>query len=188
MTAALLIIVGAVLCFWGTASVRMAVLAAGFGLGWLLGQLFGSSWTTALLFAVAAAAATWVVTLVLARSVLFIAGAVVGAVIGARLFLLFGGNDPAWVLGVIFIPCVAVVGGLLAGRFRRRFLRWATAIAGASLLLAGVGQIGNDSARLAWRPDTAAGDVVFTVLWIALTVLGHRVQGDQPDEQTGGER
>ncbi|MGO4257566.1 TM7S3/TM198-like domain-containing protein [Marmoricola sp. RAF53] len=186
MTAALLIIVGAVLCFWGSRSIRVAVLAAGFGLGWLLGQIFGSSWTTALLVGLAAAAATLVLTLVFARFVLFVAGALVGAVLGARIFLLADSDASEWVLGLIFVPCVALLGGFLANRWRHPFLRWGTAIAGASLLLAGIGQIGSDSTRMLWRPDSTGGDVVFGVLWVLLTVLGHRVQGSQDEDGRRG--
>ncbi len=189
MTAALLIIVGAVLCFWGSASVRMAVLAAGFGLGWLLGQIFDASWTTALLVAAGCAALTFLLTLIFARFVVFVAGLLVGALIGARVFLLVTGSDPDWLLGVIFVPCAALVGGFLAGHYHQAFLRWGTALAGASLILAGVGQVGADSARMLWRPDTAAGRVVFGVVWLVLTLAGYRTQR-HPDDvvEAAGDR
>ena len=49
MSGGILILIGMLLCLAGAWSVRMAVLAAGFGVSWLLADTFGASTTTALL-------------------------------------------------------------------------------------------------------------------------------------------
>ena len=62
MSGWVVLVVGAVLCFLGVGSVHLAVLASGFGVGWLLGDLFGA---TALIVAACTAVIAWVlVTLV----------------------------------------------------------------------------------------------------------------------------
>jgi hypothetical protein len=51
--------VGLVLCFLGVRSLRVAVLASGFALGWLLAESFGAVFVTALIVAGAAAITAW---------------------------------------------------------------------------------------------------------------------------------
>jgi len=82
MSAAALLVVGAVLCFAGALSVRLAVVTAGFGLSWLLADAFGAAFVTGLLVGLAGAAVALVLTVVLAHVVMFVTGAVVGAVLG----------------------------------------------------------------------------------------------------------
>ena len=180
MSALALVLVGAVLCFFGARSVRLAVLAAGFGTAWLLADVFGASTTTTLVVSVAGALGAFVLTLVLSKIVLFVAGLLVGAVVGAKLFVLVNGGAHGgdWVLALVFVPAVAVVVGFLADRFERTFLAWATAAAGAVLILSGLGRVGSDSTEALWRPHSAGGSVVFAVAWVALTVVGQRVQRD----------
>ena len=55
-----LVVIGALLCFWGVGSVHAGVIAAGFGLGWFLADLFGASAVTALVVGVVGALAAWV--------------------------------------------------------------------------------------------------------------------------------
>ena len=140
MSALALVLVGAVLCFFGARSVRLAVLAAGFGTAWLLADVFGASTTTTLVVSVAGALGAFVLTLVLSKIVLFVAGLLVGAVVGAKLFVLVNdgahGSDRA--LALVFVPAVAIVVGFLADRFQHTFLAWATAAAGAVLILSGL--------------------------------------------------
>ena len=44
------------------------------------------------------------------------------------------------------------------------------------LMLSGLGRLGTDSTDLLWRPETTAGTAGFTVCWLVLTLVGHRVQ------------
>ncbi|MBV9831833.1 MAG: DUF4203 domain-containing protein [Marmoricola sp.] len=190
MSAVAYLLVGLALCFAGARSVRLAVIVAGFGTTWLLADLFGASASTALVVSVAGALGALVLSFVLARMVFFVAGALVGALLGARFFgLLVGEHARAgdWVLAVVFVPAVAVVLGFLANRMRRRFLVWLTAAAGASMILSGIGRLGDDSTKLLWRPATATGSVVFAVAWVVLTVLGHRVQTGATHSRKKGE-
>jgi hypothetical protein len=180
MSAGVLIVLGVVLCFLGTLSLRVAVLVAGFGLGWLLAGAFGAGTSTQLLVAAVTAGAGLVASVLLSKSVLFIGGAFVGAVIGARVFVLVnaGSQDGHgdWVLAVVFVPAVALVCGFLANRVGKRFLAWGTAAAGAALICSGIGRIGHWSTDAIWRPDSTVSAVIVAVLWLGLTVAGHRVQ------------
>ena len=179
MSAVAYLLVGLALCFAGARSVRLAVIIAGFGATWLLADLFGASASTALIVSVVGALGALVLSLLFARLVFFVAGALVGALLGARIFGLLVGEDARagdWVLAVVFVPAVGVVAGWLANRFRRRFLMWATAAAGASMIISGIGRLGSGSTKLLWRPDTTAGALLFAGGLVVLTVVGHRVQ------------
>ncbi len=176
MSAAILIVVGLVLCLAGARSVRLAVLASGFGAAWLLANVFGASFVTGLAIALAGAAAAFVVTLVMSKVVMFTAGCIVGAVLGAKLFVVLSGSDTNWLLAVFFVPAAALVSGFLASRFQRRFLEWATAFAGAGVVLSGVALLGDGSLDLFRRPDTGAQSAVLAIIWLALSLLGRSMQ------------
>lgn len=176
MSPLVLAVLGVVLCFFGAASVRLAVLVAGAGAGWILAEAFDAPLATTVLVAVAGAAGALVVTFLVSRFLFFVAGACAGAVVGAKLFVLEDGGDQDWLLAVLFVAAVAVVTGFLTQHFEKRFLRWGTAIAGAALLLSAVGRLGTQATDVLWRPETTTGAVVYTVLWVALSVVGHRVQ------------
>ncbi len=176
MSAGLLILIGALLCFVGAWSTRIVILAGGFGASWLLADAFGASTTTTLLVAVAGALGTFVITLLVSRFLLFITGCVIGAVVGARLYVLLSADDDNVLLAVVFVPAVAVVCGFLAQRYTRRFVMWGTAFAGAGLILSGLGRLDTDSLRFLREPDDAAGSVGYTVAWVVLAVVGQRVQ------------
>ena len=118
-----LLLVGLVLCFAGARSLRLTVLVAGFGLCWLLADAFGANVATTFVVAAVGALAGLVLSVVMSRFVIFLVGAAVGAVIGARLFALLGGDDPSWVLAVLFVPTFGFVAGFLAQRMGRRSLR-----------------------------------------------------------------
>ena len=111
-----LLVVGLVLCFAGARSLRLTVLVAGFGLCWLLADAFGANVATTFVVAAVGALALLVLSIVMSRFVIFVVGAAVGAVIGARLFALLGGDDPSWLLAVLFVPTFAFVAGFLAQR------------------------------------------------------------------------
>ena len=176
MSAAVLIVIGFVECFFGARFLRTCVLVAGFGLGWLLAEVFDAGLATTLVVAVVCGGAALVVTLLFARLVMFIVGMVVGGIVATKLFLLIEDDNPTWALAIVFVPAVALVAGFLAGRFRRPFLEWATALAGAALVLSGVGRWGTDSTDLFWRPHSTVGAVVFAGAWVVLTVIGRQVQ------------
>jgi hypothetical protein len=183
MSAAVLIVLGIVECFFGARFLRMTVLVAGFGLGWMVALAFDAGLATTLVVAVLSAGAAFVVTLVFASFVMFVVGMVVGAVVGAKLFVLVESGDPTWALAVVFIPAVALVSGFLAAKYRRPFLVWATSLAGAALILSGLGRWGTDSTDLFWRPDTTVGTIVFTVAWAALTLAGRQLQRGGRDDR-----
>ncbi|MET0526499.1 MAG: hypothetical protein ABWZ91_16965 [Nocardioides sp.] len=187
MSAGLLILIGALLCFVGAWSTRIVILAGGFGASWLIANAFGASTTTTILVSVAGALGTFVITLLMSRFLLFITGCVIGAVIGARLFVLLSGDDDNVLLAVVFVPAVSVVCGFLAQRYTRRFVMWGTAFAGAGLILSGLGLLGPDSLEFLRRPGDAGESTGYTLLWLALAVLGQRVQrrGLRDRDRTG---
>ncbi|QBR91131.1 DUF4203 domain-containing protein [Nocardioides euryhalodurans] len=178
MSATVLIALGAVLCFLGARFLRVTILVAGFGLGWMLTELFDADLQTQVLVALGAAVTAFVVTLVIRSILLFVAGAVVGAVIGARVYALLAGGegDPDLVLGLVFVPTIALLGGFLGDRYQRRLLVWGTAVAGAAMILSGVGRAGSSSTELFWRPQTTWGTAVFLVAWVGLALVGQRFQ------------
>jgi len=171
-----LLVVGLVLCFAGARSLRLTVLVAGFGLGWLLPDAFGANLATKFAVAAVAALALLVLSIVMSRFAIFLVGAAVGAVIGARLFALLGGDDPSWLLAVLFVPTFGLVAGFLAQRMGRGFLRWATAIAGAALIMSAVGSMFSDDLGLLQSPDGPVQSAVHAVVWAALAFVGHQVQ------------
>lgn len=175
MSGTVLVIVGLVLCLAGARSVRLAVLAAGFGVGWILADVFGAAFLTGFLIALASAAAAFVLTLVMSKIVLFIAGCIVGALVGAKLYVVLSGSDSDWLLAVVFVPSAALLSGFLAGRFQRRFMEWATAFAGAALVLSGLALFGGDNLDLR-HPDTGAESTLLAASWLVLALLGRSVQ------------
>jgi len=176
MSAAVLIVIGVIECFFGARFLRTCVLVAGFGLGWFLAEVFDAGLVTTLVVALVCGGAALVVTLLFARLVMFVVGMVVGGIVGAKLFLLIEDDNPTWALAIVFVPAMALVAGFLAGRFRRPFLEWATSLAGAALVLSGLGRWGTDSTDLFWRPHSTVGTVVFVGAWVVLTVLGRQFQ------------
>jgi hypothetical protein len=184
MSAGLLLVLGLVLCLMGAWSVRVAVLLSGFGLAWVLCDALGASFGTALVVSLAGALAAFVLTLVLSKFLMFFSGAVVGAVIGAKLFSMLG-NDASWVLALVFVPAVAVVSGFLSSHYQRRFLVWATAFAGAALILSGLAELNPDAWGGLRHPSGPAAAAIDTVLWVGLGLLGRTVQLRRPLRRAG---
>ena len=151
MSGAILILIGLLLCLTGAWSVRLAVLAAGFGVSWLLADTFGASTGTALLIGASGALLAFLLSLVLSKLMLFFVGGVVGAVVGAKLFVLLDGKDASALLAVIFIPTIAFLFAFLAQRWSRNFLAWATAFGGAAIALTGLGRLAPDHSRRCWH-------------------------------------
>lgn len=176
MSALAIILVGLLLCLAGALSVRLAVLAAGFGVAWTLAVAFGADTGTTLLISVGGAVLAFVLTLLAARLLFLVGGLCVGAVIGAKLFVLVQGGGADLLLLLVVVPAVALTSGLLARRFERPFLVWATAFGGAALVLSGIGRLWADAAGELWRPETTAGVVVVMVAWVVLAAVGYSVQ------------
>lgn len=176
MSALVIILVGLVLCLAGSLSVRLAVLAAGFGVAWTLAVALDAETGTALLVGLGGAVLAFAVTLLAARFLFFVGGLCVGAVIGAKLFVLVQGGGADLLLLLIAVPAVALVCALLARRFERPFLVWATAFGGAALVLSGVGRLWAEAAGDLWRPASTAGVVLVMVLWVVLAAVGYSVQ------------
>jgi hypothetical protein len=155
------------------------VLVAGFGLCWLFADAIGASVVTMFVAAAVGSLVLLVLSIVMSRFVIFLVGAAVGAVIGTRLFALLGGDDPSWLLAVLFVPTFGLVAGYLAQRMGSRFLRWATAIAGAALILSAVGSMFSDDLGLLQAPNSPAQSILHTVAWVGLAIVGHQVQRAQ---------
>ncbi len=168
-----MIIVGLVLGIAGGWSFRTVMLAAGFGAGWLLASVFGATFLIAMVIAVAGALTAWLVLRLAATIVFFILGALVGLLVGARLYRLIEGGDGNLVLAIVFIPAIGVVGGWLAEKSRERFVAWGTSIAGAALVLSGLGVL---VGALSWLrdPENTWQSVVGVASWVALA-LGFRL-------------
>jgi hypothetical protein len=174
-----LILLGALLCFQGARSLRLTVLAAAFAGAWILAEAFGASLGVAAMVAAVSAVAALLLTLIFVRFLFFIVGAGVGLLIGTRLFtLLSPGSDNGHselLLGLVFVPAVAVVCGFLAGHWRHGFVRWTTALAGSALLLAAVGHLGPGPGELS-RPDSTLSATVSGGLWLVLAYVGAQIQ------------
>jgi hypothetical protein len=167
--------IGLVLCFLGIGSLHYAVLACGFGVGWLLANVFGANVAWTLLAAVGGALLGWVFARLLFGAVSFVLGAVVGAVVGARLYVLLDSGDADWLLAAVVTISMAVASGFLAVRFRERFLLWGTAIGGAGMAISGLSRAVTDLDELS-RPSDGPSSVVSTATWVALSIAGVLVQ------------
>ena len=175
MDASVLVLVGLLLAVGGIWSARLVLVCAGAGAAWLLADAFGVGTGTSLLIAGASGVLGLVVGLVAARVLFVVLGLVVGAVIGARLFAVLDTGDASVLLAVVFVPAVAVVGGVALGRWRERVIGWATAIGGSGLVLAGVGRI-DAGVRVLSEPRDAGEQGIAVVAWVVLAVVGRLVQ------------
>lgn len=168
--------VGVVLCFFGIGSVHLAIMASGFGLGWLLADLFGASgWTTLLVAAGSALILELLVALVF-KVARFVVGMVAGSLIGAKLYSVSAGADRNIVLAAVVVIATALVFGFLADKFRERVLLWATAIGGAGLILSAIGLIWPDSLGFLRHPTPGGEQALSTALWAALAAAGWLTQ------------
>ena len=172
MSGWVVLLVGIVLCFFGVGSIHVAILASGFGLGWLLADLFDATDSTALWIALGSAIVAWVVVTLVFKVAAFFVGVITGAVIGARLAAVLTTGESNIAISVVVVLAVAVACGFLADRYRNRVLLWSSAIGGAGLVLSGLGLIWPDG--LGFLRDPAAGVEQLTcmVLWLAAGVGG----------------
>lgn len=171
-----IVAVGLLLCFLGVGSVHLAVIASGFGLGWMLGDLFGASTSTALLIGVLGALVAWIAVAFVFKLASFFIGIVTGAVIGAKLYGTVSGDSGNWVLAAIIVIAVAAACGFLADKYRRRALLWLTTIGGAGLVLGGLARVAPDPLGFLRDPSAGWEQVVSFLAWAALALAGWLVQ------------
>jgi hypothetical protein len=175
MSSWVLVFIGALLCFFGIGSLRLAILAAGFAVCWLMADAFGAGTATALLISACGALLGWLLVTLVFRAMTFFLGMVVGAVIGAKVFTLLDGGDASLLLALVVVPSVALACGFLAGRLRNGFLLWATALAGAGLVVAAVSRLVHHLTEL-HDPRSAAQTAVATLVWLLVAVAGGLTQ------------
>lgn len=175
MEALVLVLVGVLLAVGGIWSIRLVLVCAGAGAAWLVADAFGASLGTAALVAGASGLLALLVGVLAARVLFFVVGLVVGAVVGARLFTILDTGDASVLLAVVFVPAVAVVGGVALERWRERLVGWVTAIGGSALVLAGLGRV-DAGVRFIADPEDTGEQAVAVVAWIVLTVLARMVQ------------
>ena len=167
-----ILLVGVVLCFFGVGSLHVAILASGFGLGWVLADLFHASDGTALLIAVGAAVIAWVLVTLVFKVAAFFVGVITGSLIGARLAAVLTAGEPNIAVTVVLVVAIAVAFGFLADRYRGRVLLWTTAIGGAGLVLGALGLIAPSTLGLLRDPTAGVEQIASTALWIALAAGG----------------
>ena len=176
MSGDILILVGLALGLTGVWSLRLAVALVGFGAGWLVADAFEASTWAALGAGAAAGVVALLVAVLASKVVVFLLGLMAGAVVGAKLFLVLDPGEASLVLAAVFIPAVSLSCGYLAGRWRTRFIGWATAAAGAALTLSGLGLVWPSALRLLHNPDRLDRQAVSAVVWVALAVAMRLVQ------------
>ena len=172
----MILLVGLVLCFLGVGSIHLAVLASGFGLGWLLADLFHADAWTSLLVALGSAVIGWVLVTLVFKFASFFVGMITGALIGARLYSILTPGEASIVLAAVVVVAVAIVFGFLADRYRKRVLLWATAIGGAGLVLSSLGLIWPQDLGFLRDPQAGVEQVTSTLLWVALSAGGWLTQ------------
>ena len=170
MSGLTMIVIGLVLGLAGGWSIRTVLMLVGFGAGWLLANVFDANLLVTLVIGLVGALVAWLVVRLAATIVFFAVGAFVGLLVGARLFRLLEGGDGNLLLAVVFIPAVALAGGWLAEKTREGFVAWGTSIAGAALVLAGLGVL---FTALDWLRDPSQTweAVAGAASWIALSVF-----------------
>jgi hypothetical protein len=176
MSGWVILLVGLVLCFLGVGSIHLAVLASGFGLGWLLADLFHADAWTSLLVALGSAVIGWVLVTLVFKFASFFVGMITGALIGARLYSILTPGEASIVLAAVVVVAVAIVFGFLADRYRKRVLLWATAIGGAGLVLSSLGLIWPQDLGFLRDPQAGVEQVTSTLLWVALSAGGWLTQ------------
>ncbi|MEV0948518.1 DUF4203 domain-containing protein [Rhodococcus sp. NPDC049939] len=170
-----ILLVGAVLCFAGIGSLHIAVLASGFGLGWLMADLLSLSIGTTILVSLGGAVVAWAATTLIFKFAAFFLGIITGAVIGAKLSRILQPDDPNWILSGIVIASLAVACGFIADRYRARALLWLTALGGASMVASGLG-LTISALNFLDNPSEGAQQVFATLIWIAVAAAGWLAQ------------
>lgn len=187
MSGIAILLLGALLCFYGIRSMHLAVLAAGFGVGWLVSDLFNASLATLFLFGLIGAVTAWVVTTLVFKFSAYFIGGLTGAMVGAKVADVLQPGDNNWALSAIVIVAVAVAAAFLADKFRARALLWLTSIGGASMMLTGLAGL-NGALEFLRHPEAGWQQITSTLAWIALSVAGWIVQRRLFPEKLGIQR
>ncbi|AEI10851.1 hypothetical protein [Cellulomonas gilvus] len=177
MTAALVVLlVGVLLCFFGVRSVNLALLAAGFALGFLVADAFDAGRWTALWVALGSALLVWLVVSLVFRFATFVVGLATGAVVGAKLWAALHDSGTSALLGVVVVTTTAYASALLAEKYARRALLWLTALGGASVILSGAALVWPSALTFLAHPDEGWQQTAMLVVWIAVAGTGWFVQ------------
>lgn len=176
MRGLVVVLVGALLCFYGIRSVHLAVLGSGFAIGYLAADAASASTGTALLYGLGGAVLAWLLLSVVFRAASFFVGLTVGGVTGAKLWSALGNEATSAVLGVVVVLALAALAAELAHRFRRRALLWETSLGGAAVILSGLGLMWPGALGLFAHPDEGWQQVVMFAAWLALAGFGWWVQ------------
>lgn len=175
MSGIVVLLIGALLCFYGIRSLHLAVLAVGFGLGWLIADLFQPALSVLFLFGLVGAVLAWVITTLVFKLSAYAIGGLAGAMAGARIADVLQPGDNNWALSAIVVLAIGVAAAFLADKYRARALLWLTSIGGASMMLNGIGRMAEPLEFLR-DPDAGWQQVTSTLAWIALAVAGWIVQ------------
>jgi hypothetical protein len=176
MSGGVMVIVGLVLALAGIWSARVALVAAGAGATWLVADAFGAGAAAGLLWALLGGGLALGLALVAARILFFVVGLVIGAVVGARLFATLDTGDASILLAAFFVPSMALLGGVAIERWRQRMVAWATAIAGAGLVLSGLAQIAPRALGFLGDPLSTGEQLFTTLVWIGSAVAARLAQ------------
>ncbi len=171
MNGIVVVIVGALLCFYGIRSVHLGILAIGFGLGWMIADLFNASLAWLVLVGLIGAVSSWVVTSLVFRFASYFIGGLTGAMIGTKLATVLQPGDKNVALSMIVALAMCVAGAFLAEKFRARALLWLTSIGGASMVVSGLGRM-SDSLAFLRDPEPGWQQVTSVLAWIGLALLG----------------
>ncbi len=184
-TALVVLVVGVLLCFYGIRSVNLALLAAGFALGYLIAEAFGADAWTQLWVGLGAAALVWMIVSLVFRFATFVVGLATGAVIGAKLWSALSDAGTSALLGIVLVVTCAYTAALLAEKYARRALLWFTALGGASVILSGAALLWPDGLGFLAHPDDGWQQTVMLVVWLAVAGSGWYVQRQLFRERLG---
>jgi hypothetical protein len=165
-----LVLLGLVVGGAGIWSMRLLVAAAGAGAGYLVADAFSASTGTSLLVAAAGGVVSLGFAILASQLLFLVAGTIVGAVLGAKALLVIDRGDAGTVLALVFVLVSAVCGAFALAQLRTRVVGWATAAAGAALVLSGLGLMAPRTLGLLHDPETAGRQVVSVAAWVALAV------------------
>jgi hypothetical protein len=180
--AAVLLLGGAIACFFGYRLFRSVLAIFGFILGALVASsVFGASDTT---YMVAAAVVGGLIGAGLMTAAYFVGVAIVGSALGAgaaHLLYLAGGGDPH----VLAVVLCSIAGALGAMYLQRHAIVLGTAFGGSWTLIVGAMTLVGDRAAgaaaaadvwVAYPLDPAPGRVWVPLAWIVLGLIGSGVQ------------
>ncbi|MBT0993241.1 DUF4203 domain-containing protein [Cellulomonas sp. DKR-3] len=184
-TALVVLLVGALLCFYGIRSVNLALIAAGFAIGFFLADAFDADAWTTLWIALGTALVVWMIVSLIFRFATFVVGLATGAVIGAKVWASLNDSETSILLGIFVIATTAFASGMLAEKYTRRALLWLTALGGASIILSGAALLWPEAFDFLAHPDEGWQQTVMMVVWLAIGGTGWYVQRQLFRERLG---